>query len=198
MKFKTIIADPPYSFRNKRTGGSMSSGSAAKYKSMPMEDLKALPVKEIADPEGCALFLWATVPLLPESLELMKHWGFKFKTSLFWHKVGDGIWLNGLYWRKAGRLGMGFWYAGQIELCMLGIMGKVKPFRCRSRNVIESKARAHSKKPDEIWELVEPYAQEPRIELFCRGEPRPGWYGWGLECTGERDINPFDIKDSGD
>lgn len=148
----------------------MVSGSASKYKTMTMEDLNSLPVKEIADPEGCVLFLWATVPLLPESIGLMKHWGFKWKTSLFW--------------RKVGRLGMGFWYAGQIELCMLGIMGKVKPFRCRRRNVIESKPRAHSQKPDEIWELVEPYAQEPRIELFCRGEPRPGWYGWGLECKG--------------
>jgi N6-adenosine-specific RNA methylase IME4 len=103
---------------------------------------------------------------------VMDAWGFKYKTTI--------------YWRKIMSLGMGFWFRGQVEVCLMGIRGDVKAFRCQKPNFIQSKVRAHSQKPEELWNLIEPeldkYKLSPRIELFCRGSPRTGWDGWGNEC----------------
>ena len=102
MKFKTILADPPWQYKNKRTGGSLKSGAAQKYLVISLEKLKAFPINELAD-KDCILWLWATVPLLPEALEVMKAWGFKYKTTIFWRKIMS--------------LGMGFWFRGKLKCC---------------------------------------------------------------------------------
>lgn len=164
-KYQIIYADPPWSYRNKKTGGSMKSGSAVKYPTMSIEEIKALPVGDISESD-CALFLWATVPLLPEALEVMKAWGFKYKTSLFWRKIMS--------------LGMGFWYRGQVEMLLLGIRGKVRAFRIQKANIIQTKTRRHSQKPDEFRALIEATDLSPRIELFAR-ERIFGWDSWGNE-----------------
>ena len=150
----------------------MVSGSASKYPTMTTLDICAMRVPAISCSQGSVLFLWATTPLLPDAFQVMQSWGFKYKTTI--------------YWRKIMSLGMGFWFRGQVEVCLMGIRGDVKAFRCQKPNFIQSKVRAHSQKPEELWNLIEPeldkYKLSPRIELFCRGSPRTGWDGWGNEC----------------
>lgn len=85
MKYKCIVADPPWTYNNKKTGGTMKSGSAAKYPTMTLEEICALPIREIAA-KDCCLFLWTTTPLLMEAMEVWKAWGFKYKTKIYWEK----------------------------------------------------------------------------------------------------------------
>ena len=164
-KYKVIYADPPWAYRNKRTGGSMNSGSAAKYPVLGLEVLSLFPVKDIALKDS-VLFLWATVPLLPDALSLLSDWGFEYKTAIFWRKIMS--------------LGMGYWFRGQVELCLLGVRGRVKPFRLQRANFIQSKALRHSEKPEEMRELIEATGLTPRIELFAR-QTVEGWDYYGDE-----------------
>ncbi len=164
--YKIIYADPPYSYRNKNTGGSMKSGSSAKYPTMTINELCTL---NIPSGKNNALFLWATVPLLPEALFLMDHWGFKYKTTLFWRKMS---------------LGLGFWFRGQVEMLLLGIKGKVKAFRIQKPNIIQVKVGRHSEKPEEFRKLIEMTGLKPRIELFARKKTR-GWDVWGNEVASD-------------
>jgi len=122
-----------------------------------------LPVTSICD-RNCVLFLWATTPLLPDVFSVMEAWGFRYKTTI--------------YWRKIMSMGLGFWFRGQVEQCLMGVRGTVKAFRCQHANFIQSKARRHSQKPEEFFQLIEPVAPTPRCELFAR-EPRKGWDVWG-------------------
>jgi len=172
MKFKVIYADPPYSYRNKKTGGSMKSGSANKYPTLSMDDIKTLPVEKISD-SNSVLYLWATTPLLPEILEIMKYWGYKYKTAL--------------YWRKIMSLGMGFWYRGQVEILLVGIRGGIRAFRIQKSNFVQTRVRRHSQKPDEFYNLIEANNLSPRIELFAT-KNRKGWTSIGYEIDG-KDIN---------
>jgi len=173
--YRAIVCDPPWQYKSIKTGGSMMSGSAAKYPTMPLLDICNMGVPAIAHSSGSVLFLWVTTPLLPEAFQVMSKWGFKYKTSI--------------YWRKIMSLGMGYWFRGQVELCLMGIRGDVKAFRHQKPNFIQSKVREHSQKPEEFWELINPaldaHGLSPRIELFCRGEPRIGWDGFGKECVGK-------------
>jgi N6-adenosine-specific RNA methylase IME4 len=167
--YKIILADPPWKYRNVRTGGSMRSGAAQKYSTMTLDEIKQTPVKDITD-KNCCLFLWATVPMIFEAGEVMKEWGFTYKTALFWRKIMS--------------LGMGYWFRGQVEICLFGIKGKVKAFRCQRANIIQTKVGKHSEKPTEVYELIEGIAQtynlNPKVELFAR-IPRNGWDAWGDE-----------------
>ena len=171
-KYQIIYADPPRAYRNKRTGGSMISGAENKYPVMSDSDICALPVSSIAD-KNAVLFLWATTPLLPETFEIMKAWGFKYKTAI--------------YWRKIMSLGMSFWYRGQVEVCLLGIRGKVKAFRIQKANFIQTKALRHSEKPIEMRQLIEETGLEPKIELFARRKVE-GWDCWGNEVDSDIEL----------
>ena len=173
MKFKTILADPPWQYKNKRTGGSLKSGAAQKYPVISLEKLKTFPINELAD-KDCILWLWATVPLLPEALEVMKAWGFKYKTAIFWRKIMS--------------LGMGFWFRGQVEMLLLGVRGKVKAFRCQKANFVQTRVGKHSEKPEEVYRLIEPVSPEPRLELFAR-KKREGWYVWGNEVKSDIEVS---------
>lgn len=168
-KYRVIVADPPWHYRNKKTGGSMVSGAESHYPTMSLQDICDLNVPEICD-KNCVLFLWGTTPLADYPFKVMDAWGFEYKTKI--------------YWRKIMRLGMGFWFRGQVEECLVGVRGNVKAFRCQKPNFIQSKARRHSCKPKELFDLIEPefdrYNLSPRIELFAR-EKRPGWDSWGNE-----------------
>jgi len=168
-KYQIIYADPPWSYKNKRTGGTMQSGAANKYSTMSVGDICALPVSDISD-RNSVLFLWATVPLLPEALEVMKAWGFKYKTMLTWRKIMS--------------LGMGFWFRGQTEHLLLGVRGKVKAFRIQKPNFVQCKVGRHSQKPQEFRDLIEMASLQPRIELFAR-EKTDGWDVWGNEVDSD-------------
>jgi N6-adenosine-specific RNA methylase IME4 len=169
-KYHCIVADPPWQYDNKRTGGSMSSGAIQQYPTMSMEEIRDLPVKSITE-RDCILFLWVTVPLKIEIARsgIIEKWGFQYKTSLFWRKVSS--------------LGLGFWFRNQVEECWLCTKGNMKAFRSSNQNIFESKIRKHSQKPDEFWELIQPFTPKPGIELFAR-EKREGWDCWGNEIEG--------------
>ena len=168
-KYKLILADPPWEYKNRKTGGSLKSGAVQKYPVMSLEDICNLKVSEISMKDS-VLFLWATTPLLPEAFEVMKAWQFKYKTAI--------------YWRKIMSLGMGYWFRGQAEVCLLGIKGKIKAFRSQRPNFIQCKVGKHSQKPMKFFNLIEPiirkYDLNPKIELFAR-DRKEGWDAWGLE-----------------
>jgi len=168
-KYNVIVADPPWQYRNKKTGGSMKSGSDAKYPTMSLDEICVLKIPNICE-KDCVLFLWGTTPLADYAIDVMKAWGFDYKTKI--------------YWRKVMSLGMGYWFRGQVEECLVGVRGNVKAFRCQKPNFIQSKARNHSQKPEEFFGLIEPvldqYSLNSRIELFAR-EKREGWDCWGNE-----------------
>jgi N6-adenosine-specific RNA methylase IME4 len=172
-KYKTLLVDCPWAYRNKRTGGSMLSGSEQKYPTLSIEELCALRIDKIID-KNCILFLWVTCPLKKEAFQLINSWKFNYKTSI--------------YWRKIMSLGLGYWYRGQVEELWLCTKGEVKAFRCQKPNFLETKALRHSEKPEEIYAFIEPYAIEPKAELFARKQ-RIGW-----DCFGY-DIDGKDIKE---
>ena len=113
MKYKVILCDPPWTYRNKKTGESMSSGAASKYQTMDIAYIKSLPISSIAD-KNSVLFLSETTPLLPEAFTVLSAWGFKYKQQF------TGV-------RDVS--GMGYWFRGQVEVCLLGVRGNVKAFR---------------------------------------------------------------------
>lgn len=175
MKYKTVYLDPAWTYTNKRTGGSLTSGSKSKYETLTPKEVAQLPIPRLFDVD-CAVFMWATVPLLPEILPIFDAWGLKYKTSLFWVKTG--------------KLGLGFWFRGNVEMLLLGVRGNVKPFRSSVKNVIEAKPEGHSKKPDLFYDLIESVTQAPRLELFAT-KVRPGWDSIGLSLGS----NVFDFLD---
>lgn len=175
-KYQIIYADPPWSYKNKNTGGSYSSGASSKYSTMSLKDICNLPIKNISD-KNCVLFLWATVPLMPEAFKVINEWGFKYKTTITWRKIMS--------------LGMGFWFRGQCEHLLFGIKGKVKAFRLQEPNFIQCKVSKHSQKPNEFRELINRATSKMplrnKIELFAR-QKTEGWDVWGNEVDSDIEL----------
>lgn len=191
--YEIIYADPPWPYRNKKTGGSFKSGASQHYKELTLEQIQALPIQNLAD-SRCALFLWGTVPATRECWSVLDAWGFTYKTTLYWIKdeFDDS---TGEF--SPGRLGMGQWFRGQVEYCLVGIRGKVPAFRCQRRNYIFTKSSAHSRKPVEVrnlaLEAAAPVLDGPRIELFSRDSNDEDWDHWG----GEHIYNDIRLTRSG-
>jgi len=164
-RYKIIYSDPPWQYENKKTGGSNLSGAEQKYKTMSLDELKALPIKEISESD-CILFLWSTVPLIREALELLESWGFEYKTMITWRKIMS--------------LGMGYWFRGQTEHLLLGIRGNIPAFRYQHPNFIQTHILKHSQKPHQFRLLIEHATKnlQPRIELFARTRIE-NWDVWG-------------------
>lgn len=170
-KFGCILADPPWAYDctdpTCSPGGSAtgySGGVSLYYDTMTAGQIAAMPVQEISE-ENAVLFLWATNPLLPDAFAVMKAWGYKYKTLLTWEKE------NGK--------GMGYWFRGVTEHCLLGIRGDVKAFRSPVKNLIRNKVGRHSAKPDKMHEIIESVTLGmERVELFARLQ-RPNWTAWG-------------------
>lgn len=176
-KFKTILADPPWQFMNRTGKVAPEHKRLSRYSTMTLDEIKALPVNEIAD-EPAHLYLWVPNALLPDGLEVMKAWGFTYKANIVWEKVRqDGF--------PDGR-GVGFYFRNVTELLLFGTKGK-KDIRTlqagRSQvNLIRTIKREHSRKPDEIFSLIESCSSGPYIELFARGE-RKNWVLWGDQAN---------------
>lgn len=169
-KFNIIYSDPPWSYNDKALAG--NRGAICKYPVMDIKAICGLPVKDIAA-EDCVLFMWVTFPKLNECFEVIKAWGFEYKTVGFtWvKKTGRGTWF----------MGMGRWSRANAEICLLATRGKPKRVNAGVRQVIESIPERHSKKPDEVRErIVQLCGDLPRIELFAR-ETASGWESWGNE-----------------
>lgn len=175
-KYRTIYADPPWQFQNRTGKVAPEHKRLTRYTTMRLEEIAQLPVAETAD-EKCHLYLWVPNALLPEGLEIMKAWGFEYKTNIIWEKVRkDGM--------PDGR-GVGFYFRNVTEILLFGIRGdKNRTLEAgRSQvNLIRSVKREHSRKPDEIIRLIEACSSAPFLELFARGS-RNGWDVWGNQAT---------------
>jgi N6-adenosine-specific RNA methylase IME4 len=175
-KFHTVLADPPWRFVNRTGKMAPEHRRLARYETMSTEDVCALPVEAIAaDPAH--LYLWVPNALLPEGLAVMKAWGFHYKSNIVWHKIRkDG--------GSDGR-GVGFYFRNVTELLLFGVRGRnartLAPGR-RQVNMLETRKREHSRKPDEQYELIESCSNGPYLELFARGT-RPGWAYWGNQAN---------------
>ena len=175
-KYKVILADPPWAFRAWSNKG-MGRSAEQHYPTMGLEDIKALPVSDLAAGD-CVLFLWATFPMLKEALEVIDTWGFTYKTVAFtW--VKENRKSPGLFW------GLGYWTRANAEVCLLATRGSPKRQSAAVHQVILSPVERHSKKPDEVQErIVTLMGDVSRVELFARQET-PGWDVWGneVECS---------------
>ena len=169
-KYKIIYADPPWRYDQKRLQGVAEKH----YATMNINDICALPVADLAD-KDCVLFLWATFPMLPEALKLIKAWGFEYKTVAF-------VWLKQNKKSPSWFYGLGFWTRGNAEVCLLAKRGKPKRSSASVHQFIISPVEQHSKKPDITRErIVELMGDVPRIELFAR-QKAEGWDVWGNEA----------------
>jgi len=169
--FGTILADPPWRFANRTGKMAPEHRRLSRYATMTGEQIMALPVAEIAARQS-HLYLWVPNALVAEGLEVLRRWGFTYKTNLVWYKVRkDG--------GPDGR-GVGFYFRNVTELVLFGVRGSLRtgaPGR-RQTNVIVSRKREHSRKPDQLYEIIEACSPGPYLELFAR-YPRPGWSQWG-------------------
>lgn len=175
QKFATILADPPWQFANRTGKIAPEHKRLSRYSTMTLDDIKALPVQQ-ASAETCHLYLWVPNALLPEGISVMGAWGFKYKSNLVWHKIRkDG--------GSDGR-GVGFYFRNVTELLLFGVRGKnartLKAGRTQV-NYLSSRKREHSRKPDELYSIVEACSAGPRLELFARGL-RNGWVNWGNQA----------------
>lgn len=172
-KFSTILADPPWKFDNRTGKIAPEHKRLYRYQTMTNEDIINLPVNELALPQS-HLYLWVPNALVALGLQVMEAWGFTYKTNLIWYKV-----------RKDGgpdRRGVGFYFRNVTEMVLFGVRGKMrtlKPGRTMP-NILISMKREHSRKPDQLYSIIEQCSPAPYIELFCRVS-RPGWTTWGDE-----------------
>lgn len=171
---RTILADPPWQFTNRTGKVAPEHRRLRRYETMTNADIMELPVAQIAAPQA-HLYLWVPNALIAEGLEVMRRWGFVYKSNIVWYKV-----------RKDGgpdRRGVGFYFRNVTELVLFGIRGKnnrtLAPGR-RQPNIMVSRKREHSRKPDELFEIIESCSPGPYLELFARAK-RPGWGVWGNE-----------------
>ena len=171
--FCAILADPPWRFSNRTGKVAPEYRRFARYSTMTLEDIKALPVEACAA-KNAHLYLWVPNALLPEGLEVMRAWGFRYVTNLVWAKR-----------RKDGGpdgSGVGFYFRNCTEILLFGVRGSLRtlaPGR-RQVNLIESHKRGHSRKPDEQYQLIESCSPGPFLELFARAR-REHWAAWGNE-----------------
>lgn len=170
-KYKTILADPPWRFMNSTGKVAPEHKRLSRYPTLTLQEILDIPVNSIAD-ENCHLYLWVPNALLAEGLETMRKWGFTYKTNIVWYKIRkDG--------GPDGR-GVGFYFRNVTELVLFGIKGRMrtlKPGRTQV-NIISTRKREHSRKPDELYSIIENCSSGPYLEMFARG-CRKDWMAWG-------------------
>jgi len=179
-KYNIIYADPPWSYRDKRDKHPrLCGGASAHYNTMTIEEIKNLPINKLAD-DNCMLFIWVTFPNLQGGLDVIKAWGFTYKTLGFsWIKTN----------KKNGKpfFGIGYYTKSNCEVCLIGVKGKPIVVSNKVSSVIIAPREEHSKKPDIVRDkIVELCGDLPRIELFAR-QKAEGWDVWGNEV--ESDIH---------
>lgn len=167
-EYRTIYIDPPW---NERGGGKIKRGADRHYPLMDIEEIKSLPIRQLAHPDGCHLYLWVTNNFLERGLECVKAWGFEYVSTITWLK---------------DRIGLGQYYRGLTEHCIFATTPKRLPYktidgkRAQGRTGFVSPKREHSRKPEEMREMIELVSYAPRAEIFAR-EQRDGWDSYGNE-----------------
>ena len=174
-RFGTILADPPWQFKNRTGKIAPEHKRLSRYSTMTLDEIKALPVHRAVS-ETAHLYLWVPNALLPDGLKVMEEWGFQYKSNIVWHKIRkDG--------GSDGR-GVGFYFRNVTEIILFGTRGKnartLKPGRTQV-NYLRSRKREHSRKPDEQYDIIEACSKGPFLELFARGQ-RKNWASWGNQA----------------
>ncbi len=174
-KFGTILADPPWRSQNSTGKVAPEHKRLNRYGTLSLADIQALPVSKIVA-DTSHLYLWVPNALLPEGLSVLQAWGFTYKSNLVWHKIRkDG--------GSDGR-GVGFYFRNVTELILFGVRGKnartLPPGRSQV-NMLQTRKREHSRKPDEQYDLIEACSSGPYLELFGRGT-RKKWTTWGNQA----------------
>jgi N6-adenosine-specific RNA methylase IME4 len=176
-QFRTILADPPWRFQNRTGKMAPEHRRLSRYDTMTLDEIKALPVKGLTA-DTAHLYLWVPNALLPEGIEVLRAWGFEYKSNIIWHKIRkDG--------GSDGR-GVGFYFRNVTELVLFGVKGKnartLAPGR-RQVNLLASRKREHSRKPDEMYDIIEACSPGPYLEMFARGSRRK-WTTFGDQSSG--------------
>lgn len=186
-KYQIIYADPPWSYNDKMSGHSFSLDH--EYETQDIDWIKSLNVNKLAD-INCVLFMWSVSPMLPEAIDVIKSWGFKYKTIAFcWSKYTDTH-------KEVANLGR--WTMGNVELCLLGVKGKPKRISKNVRQLVKASRHKHSAKLTIVRDLiVELMGDLPRIELFGRPNNQlnlegkttfDGWDVWGNEFKSDIEL----------
>lgn len=175
QKFATVMADPPWRFTNRTGKIAPEHKRLARYPTMTLEDICALPVEEHTE-DRAHCYLWVPNALLPDGLKVLEAWGFTYKSNIIWHKVRkDG--------GSDGR-GVGFYFRNVTEILLFGVRGKnirtLQPGRTQV-NLFPTRKREHSRKPDEQYDIIESCSWGPFLELFGRGK-RKDWTVWGNQA----------------
>ncbi len=175
--FKTILADPPWRFTNRTGKVAPEHRRLDRYSTLDLDAIRNLPVANVAA-ANAHLYLWVPNALLPDGLKVMEAWGFRYVSNIIWAKRRkDG--------GPDGR-GVGFYFRNVTEMLLFGVRGSMRTLQpARSQvNMIETRKREHSRKPDEQFRLIESCSPGPYLELFAR-HPAPGWVAWGDEADAE-------------
>ena len=178
-KYNIVYADPPWQYGDKRTGKGKNNpngagGAEKHYKTMRTEDICNLPIKDVAD-DNCMLFMWTTSPMMFEAEQVIKAWGFDYKTFGFvWVKMTNDM-------SKVRGDGIGNYTIQNAEYCLIGLKGKYWRNKTGVKQILLAPKQEHSKKPNEARErILELCGDLPRIELFAR-QHADGWDCWGNE-----------------
>lgn len=176
QRYRTIVADPPWQFQNRTGKVAPEHKRLNRYPTLSLEEIKNIPVPDVVA-ERAHLYLWVPNAMLPDGLEVLKAWGFEYKTNLIWEKVRkDG--------NPDGR-GVGFYFRNVTEMILFGVKGNnnrtLEPARSQV-NLLRSMKREHSRKPDEFVSIVESCSPGPYLEMFARGY-REGWTLWGNQAN---------------
>jgi N6-adenosine-specific RNA methylase IME4 len=175
--FGTVLADPPWRFMNRTGKVAPEHRRLSRYDSMEWQEIAELAVPDLLAPQAHC-YLWVPNALLAEGLRVLEAWGFTYKSMIVWAKRRkDG--------GPDGR-GVGFYFRNVTEPVLFGVKGNLRtldPGR-RQVNMIETRKREHSRKPDELYDVIEACSPGPHLELFAR-YPRPGWAAWGAEAAPE-------------
>lgn len=172
-QFGTILIDPPWRFQNRTGKMAPEHQRLHRYSTMSFDEIAALPVGDLASPRS-HLYLWTPNALLPEAIDILRRWGFTYKTNIIWYKVRkDG--------GPDGR-GVGFYYRNVTEVVLFGVKGKLRTLApARSQvNILVSRKQEHSRKPLELYSTIQRCSPGPYLELFAR-EMVAGWTQWGDE-----------------
>jgi N6-adenosine-specific RNA methylase IME4 len=185
-RYSTILADPPWQFQNRTGKMAPEHKRLLRYPTMELKEILELPIPKIAAAKS-HLYLWVPNALLQDGLKVMEAWGFTYKSNLIWYKIRkDG--------GPDGR-GVGFYFRNVTEVVLFGVRGSMRtlqPGRTQV-NVLSTRKREHSRKPDEFYDLVESCSPGPYLELFARF-PRAGWDQWGNEDVEDNSLHGVALR----
>jgi N6-adenosine-specific RNA methylase IME4 len=170
QRYGVIVADPPWRFEPYSRETGMDRAADNHYSTCVLDEIKALDLIPSIRADDCVLFLWATAPMLPQALEVMRAWGFAYKSNLVWVK---------------NRIGTGYWSRSKHEHLLVGTRGRIPApaMGTQWNSALEFDVTKHSAKPEGFLKMIEAYFPTlPKIELYRRGPGRPGWACWGLEA----------------